>query len=50
MVVGEGHDAAGAYMTAVYVTFDAGATWATTLTTGDVGGMQVKFVNDNEGE
>eukprot|EP01034_Spumella_vulgaris_P025849 gene25849-32346_t len=48
VVVAEGEDANGGYLTTAYVTFDAGATWKPTLTTADVGLMQAKFINENE--
>lgn len=49
VVVGEGYDNEGNYKTAGYVTFDAGVTWTQSLTTKDVGLMQVKLTSELEG-
>jgi photosystem II stability/assembly factor-like uncharacterized protein len=48
-VVGEGYDSTGNYKTVGYVTFDGGVTWSPSLTTQDVGLMQVKFISETEG-
>jgi hypothetical protein len=48
-VAGEGYDEAGNYKTVGYVTFDGGVSWTPSLTTGDVGLMQIKFLNELEG-
>jgi photosystem II stability/assembly factor-like uncharacterized protein len=48
-VVAEGYDEQGQYKTVGYVTFDGGVTWTASLTTGDVGLMQIKFISELEG-
>lgn len=48
-VVGEGYDNEGNYKTAGFVTFDGGVTWTQSLTTQDVGLMQIKFISETEG-
>jgi len=48
VVVGEGYDATGNYLTAAYTTSDGGVTWVQSLTTSDVGLMAAKFISQTE--
>jgi hypothetical protein len=48
-VVAEGYDEQGNYKTVGYVTFDGGLTWTASLSTADVGLMQIKFTSELEG-
>jgi len=49
VVVGEGYDEQGEYKTVGHVTFDGGLTWTNSLTTKDVGLMQVDLISELEG-
>jgi photosystem II stability/assembly factor-like uncharacterized protein len=48
VVVGEGYDDAGNYLTQAYTTIDGGMTWTISLRTQDVGLMQVKYLSSDE--
>lgn len=48
VVVGEGDNAAGGYLTVAYTTVDGGATWEQTFSSSDVSLMSVRFVSETE--